>query len=128
METIIETKICKHCGKSFSITQADKEFYEKISPVFNGTKYLIPTPTFCPDCRNQRRLSFRNERSLYRRNDDLTKKPLILSYSPDKKYTVYSPTSWRSDQRNPMDYGKEFDFQRGFFEQFDEMLHKVPQL
>ncbi|MBU0627024.1 hypothetical protein KKG31_00015 [Patescibacteria group bacterium] len=48
------------------------EFYSKVSPIIAGKKYLIPAPTLCPDCRQQRRISFRNERSLYKRKCDLT--------------------------------------------------------
>ena len=74
METIVQTKQCKHCGISFDITDKDLEFYDKVSPVFNGKKCLIPTPTFCPNCRQQRRRSFRNERKLYKKKCDLSGK------------------------------------------------------
>ena len=33
-ETLVETKVCKHCGIDFPITDTDMEFYEKVSPVF----------------------------------------------------------------------------------------------
>jgi Zn ribbon nucleic-acid-binding protein len=71
-EKIIQVKSCKNCNSSFEITDKDLEFYEKVSPSFNGKKYLIPSPTFCPDCRQQRRLTFRNERKLYKRKCDAT--------------------------------------------------------
>jgi hypothetical protein len=48
------------------------EFYEKVSPIFKGRKYSIPTPQLCPECREQRRISFRNERKLYKRKCDAT--------------------------------------------------------
>jgi len=67
MERIIETKQCKNCQIGFSITDRDLEFYDKVSPIFWWKKYSIPTPKLCPDCRQQRRLTFRNERSLYKR-------------------------------------------------------------
>jgi hypothetical protein len=127
-DPIVETKTCTHCGAHFSIYQSDLDFYDKISPTFNGQKSPIPTPTFCPDCRNQRRLSFRNERSLYHRTCDGSGKSVISSYSPDKPYKVYHPSVWRSDTRNAMDYGRDFDSNQGFFEQFDALLHEVPQL
>jgi hypothetical protein len=47
-------------------------------------------------------------------------------YSPDKKYRVYEQKFWWSDNWNPLDYGKDFDFSRPFFEQFDELYKKVP--
>jgi len=79
-EKIVETKICKHCGASFDITDKDLEFYKKVSPSFPSPdslesglkKYLIPTPTLCPECRQKRRLVWRNERNLYKRNCDAT--------------------------------------------------------
>ncbi|MDD5770546.1 MAG: hypothetical protein PHE25_06250, partial [Candidatus Gracilibacteria bacterium] len=35
---------------------------------------------------------------------------------------------WWSDNWNPLDYGKDFDFNRGFFEQFGELMRDVPQI
>jgi hypothetical protein len=86
----------------------------------------IPTPTLCPDCRQQRRLSFRNERKLYKRTCDATGKQIISIYSEDKPYKVYDPKIWRSDQRDPMEYGQDYDFTRPFFDQIQELTHKVP--
>jgi hypothetical protein len=146
-EKVVETKICKHCWVSFDITNKDTEFYEKISPVFQRPvsleetglkewvfknlwnwkiKYQIPSPTLCPDCRQQRRLSFRNERNLYKRKCDLTKKDIISIYSPDKRYKVYEQNEWWSDKWDPLDYWIDFDFSRSFFEQFWELMKEIP--
>lgn len=127
-EKLTETKICRHCSTSFPITDKDLEFYEKISPTFNGKKYIIPTPTLCPDCRQQRRLSFRNERKLYKRKCDATGRDIISMYSPDKPFKVYHQDYWWSDAWDPMDYGQDFDFERGFFEQFGELIGEVPKI
>ncbi len=127
-EQLIETKTCKHCRASFPITDKDMEFYEKVSPVFAGKKYSIPTPTLCPDCRQQRRLSFRNERKLYKRKCDATRKDIISIYSSDKLLTVYHGDYWWSDKCDPKDYGMKFDFIRSFFDQFSELQGKVPLL
>jgi hypothetical protein len=91
-------------------------------------KYLIPSPTLCPDCRQQRRLSFRNERKLYKRKCDFSGKDIISIYSPDKPYKVYDQEIWWSDKWEALDYGKEFDFSRTAFEQFDELMKEVPRL
>ncbi|USN57706.1 MAG: hypothetical protein H6767_04930 [Candidatus Peribacteria bacterium] len=104
METVVETKTCKHCSVNFDITDKDVEFYEKVSPSFGGKKYLIPSPTLCPDCRQQRRLSFRNERQLYKRQCDATGKPIVSIYSPDKPYTVYEQDFWWSDAWDALKY------------------------
>ncbi|MDD5769477.1 MAG: hypothetical protein PHE25_00775 [Candidatus Gracilibacteria bacterium] len=90
-------------------------------------KYLIPSPTLCPDCRQQRRLAFRNERKLYHRKCDLTGKQIISIYSPDKPYKVFEQNTYVSDTWNPLDYGIDFDFNKGFFEQFNNLLLSVPR-
>ncbi|NUJ97242.1 hypothetical protein HGA92_00465 [Candidatus Gracilibacteria bacterium] len=144
-EKVLETKICKHCGVNFDITDKDLEFYEKVSPVFpnpgvsfstpgvklleNGKiKYLIPSPTLCPDCRQQRRLSFRNEKTITFRTCDLTGKRIFSMYSPDKPYKVYHYEDWFSDKWNPFNYARDFDFSRSFFEQFHDLDISVPKM
>lgn len=135
-ETLVETKICRHCQTSFPITDKDMEFYEKVSPTFGSPpdkggrgvkKFLIPPPTLCPDCRQQRRLSFRNERKLYKRKCDATGKDIVSIYSPDKPFKVYHQDYWWSDAWDPMDYGREFDFERSAMEQMGELLREVPR-
>ena len=140
-EHLVEIKKCRKCTGEFPITDKDMEFYEKVSPTFpswgvapwNGDgvvapkKYLIPPPTLCPDCRQQRRLAFRNERKLYKRKCDATGNDIISIYSPDKPYTVYHQDYWWSDAWDPMTYGREFDLSRSAFEQFNELMREVPR-
>jgi hypothetical protein len=127
-DPIVERKTCKVSNQPFPIFQSDLDFYEKISPTFNGKKYLIPTPTLCPEERERRRLAFRNERKLYRRKCDFSGKEIISTYSPDKQFKVYEQNIRRNDQRNPIDYGKEFDFSKTFTESFKELMKDVPRL
>ena len=124
-DPIVQTKTCHHCQSSFAITQWDLDFYAKISPTFDGQKFQIPTQTLCPDCRQRRRLSFRNERNLYRRSCDASGKQIISIYSPDKPYKVYDQKIRWSDSRDPMSYGRAFDFSRSFTEQFGELIREV---
>lgn len=119
MEKVFHNDNCKNCGKSFEITDRDLGFYERIK---------VPKPTWCPDCRQQRRLAWRNQRSLYRRKCDATGKELISIFSPDKKVPVFSNSYWYSDKWDGKDYGKDFDFNKPFFAQFGELMEKVPQM
>ncbi len=121
-------KSCKNCTKTFEITDDDFKFYDKVSPVFNGQKHSVPPPTLCPDCRQQRRLAFRNERKLYKRKCDATGKEIISMYSPDKPFKVYDQTEWWSDRWDPLEYGRDFDSNRPFFEQFKELMQEVPKI
>lgn len=72
-------------------------------------------------------MSFRNERKLYKRNCDATGDQIISIYSPDKPYKVYDQKFRRSDQWDPMDYGRGFDFSKNFTENFRELMKEVPR-
>ncbi|USN59160.1 MAG: hypothetical protein H6767_03610 [Candidatus Peribacteria bacterium] len=82
----------------------------------------------CPSCRQQRRLSWRNETKLYRRDCSLTGKSVVSIYSPDKAFITYNQDDWWSDAYNPCDYGRDFDFSKTFFEQFADLQRVVPRI
>lgn len=121
-------KTCPNCSQTFEITDQDLKFYESISPIFNGQKYKIPPPSLCPSCRQQRRLAWRNERNLYHRTCDATNAKILSVYSPDKPYLVYKNDYWHSDQWDGKKFNQDFDFNKPFFEQFNQLLLQVPQL
>ncbi len=125
-EKIIETKKCHLSWQEFFVTNKDLDSLKKVSPVFQGRQYDIPSPTLCPDERQKRRLCFRNERKLYKRKCDLSGKEIISIYSPEKPYVVYDQKVWWSDDWSPLKYGKIFDFEKGFFEQFRMLTQNVP--
>ncbi|MEK7140254.1 MAG: hypothetical protein AAB815_00555 [Patescibacteria group bacterium] len=114
-----ETKNCQNCKKDFTIEPEDFNFYEKIH---------VPPPTWCPECRQQRRYAWRNERTLYRRNCDLCGKSTVTIYSPNKDLKVYCNECWWGDGWDPASYGRDFDFSRPFFEQYREMQREVPRM
>jgi len=128
MQKVVQTKSCKQCNVFFDITDKDLEFYEKISPIFWWKKYSIPTPSLCPECRQQRRSVYRNERSLYKRKCDATKKDIISIYHPNTDSVVYEQSFWWSDKWDAMEYEKDFDFTRWFFAQFQELVQVVPKM
>lgn len=119
MEYKSESRICQNCKLNFIIEPDDFYFYEKIK---------VPAPTFCPDCRSQRRLSWRNDTSLYNRSCGLCGKSVVTIYSPDSEINVFCNKCWWSDKWGPLDYGQDYDFSRTFFEQFKEFTKKIPHL
>lgn len=127
-EKIVETKKCLLSGKEFVITDKDLEFYDKISPTFDGKKYQIPTPKLCPEERQKRRLTFRNERKLYKRKCSATGKELISNHKSEAEYPVFSRDYWLSDKYNPADYGRKFDFSKPFFTQYYDFQKTVPRI
>ena len=128
VESIVEKKSCIQCGVAFEVSDKDLEFYDKMSPVLAGQKYALPAPKCCPDCRAQRRLSFRNERKLYRRTCDLTWKSVISIYQPEGGYHVCDRHVWRSDDWDPMSYGRAFDFTQSFAPQFEKLWKETPNV
>ena len=112
-----ETKICKNCKKDFVIEPDDFGFYEKMK--------VLP-PTWCPECRLIRRLSFRNERYLYKRTCELCKKEVLSVYEPSVKRKVFCPACWWSDNWEQFESGREYDFSRPFFEQFQKLQETAP--
>ena len=111
------TKQCTKCSKSFKLTQWDLEFYQRID---------VPQPTLCPDCRQQRRLAWRNEHSLYNRRCDLCQRDSISIYPTNSPFTVYCHDCWWSDRWNALSYGQKIDWSRPFFEQWKELRDQVP--
>ncbi|MDH5596543.1 MAG: hypothetical protein OEY44_00440 [Candidatus Peregrinibacteria bacterium] len=111
-------KECLNCSRSFEVDETDQRFYQKMK---------VPDPTFCPECRAQRRLAFRNDRSLYRSKSALSGKDIISMYNPDWGFTVYEQKEWYGDGWDPLDYGRDFDFTRPFFGQFAELQKAVPR-
>lgn len=115
----MEARKCKNCQKSFVITDVDFAFYEKMS---------VPPPAFCPPCRLQRKLCFRMERTLYFRTCDLSGKKMMSIIAPDSPYKAYQIDEWYSDKWNALDYGRDFNFNKPFFEQFADLMKAVPLL
>jgi hypothetical protein len=110
---------CQNCKKDFTIEPDDFGFYEKIK---------VPPPTFCPECRRQRRDAWRNTFSLYSRKCDLCAKSVISLYAPDSGITIYCNKCWWGDKWDPKSYGVDYDFNKPFFTQFRELLGKVPHM
>ncbi len=110
---------CKACNTAFDITELDQRFLDK---------FEVPPPTHCPSCRHRRRLAFNNELNLYWRTCDKTGDKILSNISPEKSHVVYKPQVWWGDKWDALEYGRDFDFNRPFFEQFHELSRSVPHV
>lgn len=88
----------------------------------------LTKPSSSADHRAQQKLSFRNERNLYKRDCSATGKKIISIFSDEKPFPVYCQDYWWSDNWDALQHGRSFDFGRGFFPQFQELFVSVPQL
>lgn len=114
-----EIKQCQNCKIDFTIESEDFDFYDKIK---------VPPPTWCVQCRAIRRSAFRCHSRLYKRQCQAPEhNEIIISTWPENSgIKIYDNEYWHSDKWNPLDYGKEYDFNKPFFIQLKELLHNVP--
>jgi len=114
----METGTCRITGKLFEIAQAEIDFCERIG---------VPLPDIAPQERIRELMAFRNEWKLYRRKCTATGKEIISAYAPDAPFSVYENSVWWGDSWDGCEYGRDFDFNRPFFEQFSELQKIVPR-
>lgn len=117
---------CLQCHNPIVLQAQELELRKKLSPVINDYKYDLPEPKFCFVCRLQRRLMWRNDRNLYSRKCDKSGELLISMFHPEAKAVVWQRDLWWADDWDVREYGRAFDFERGFFEQFLELLQSTP--
>lgn len=109
--------VCQNCKKEFTLDEDMVAFLLRAS---------VPHPTFCPTCRMQRRLVYRNERKLFKVEDYFTKKTIFSLYPPQSERKVVTQDEWFSDSWDPMEYARDYDFSKNFFEQLFELDKDVP--
>ncbi len=119
---------CKSCSAEFTVLPEDLAMLKKLSPVIGGKAIDLPPPLLCPECRQQRRLTFRNDNHYYKNTCASCKKNVISIYSPDKGFSVYCHDCFWSDQWDALTYGKAFDAGSSFLKQFAALRSEIPRL
>lgn len=66
---------CKKCGREFLIISQEQKFLKDQG---------LPFPKNCPTCRQQRRLSLRGSRRLFRTKCQQCGRSIIVSYNPEE--------------------------------------------
>lgn len=107
---------CAKCKNEFSLSATLKEFLNDRN---------LPYPTLCPDCKDQRRASFRNERHFYPRRCDLCGKAIVTMYGSDSPYHVLCGDCWWSDKWDACGIGRDFVFGESFFEQYSDLMKEA---
>lgn len=110
---------CSTCQAPYEISDREKVFYNDIR---------VNAPKDCPDCRMRNRCVHRNEMSLYRRGCDLCGKKIVAMYPESAPFPVYCSDCFFGDQWNPFAFGAPYDPSRSFFDQYAELLNRVPHL
>lgn len=109
---------CTDCETQFDYPKGEAEAYQR----FN-----VPLPLNCPDCRQRRRMIFRNEKNLYYNKSCLSGKTIIALYPTNSPFKIIDQDEWWDDSFDATIYGRDFDFSRPFFEQFKNLQKEVPR-
>lgn len=112
-------KICTDCGGKYEFSAEELKLFEHWG--------FDPAST-CFVCNQKHRISFRNGRNMYKRKCDATGEEIISIYSQNSPYKIYKSNEWYNDKWDSMDYGRTFDFNRPFFDQFQELRLEVPRM
>ena len=108
-----EIKNCQNCKKDFVIEPDDFAFYEKMK---------VPPPTWCPDCRLQRRLNWQGYRILYKRKCDFCKKekPDLLILNGDT-LDCFQLSRFDKDPKK-RSFAGELDIMKSLIQVFEKVL------
>ncbi|MCX6807438.1 MAG: hypothetical protein NTZ80_01335 [Patescibacteria group bacterium] len=110
-------QICVKTGKPFTISDFEQKYCEE---------HDIPLPVVHPIERLRNMAIFRNRPYLYNTTCGYSKKQILSCLPPESGFRVYDVDIWQSDSWDALDYGRDFDFNRPFFEQFGELMREVP--
>lgn len=115
-------KTCSNpwCKQPFEILDDDREMAKQFDVEWN--------PKHCPTCRHQHRGMFSAFMNLHRRTSSLSGKPILSIFSKDKSFPVYSIAEWWSDAWDAVSYGRDMDFSKPFFPQFEALNAVVPKI
>ncbi len=114
----LTTKKCNKCQQNFTLDKDDFVFYERMK---------VPAPEFCPTCRQQHRMLFRNFKTLYKRPSDKSGKMIISMYNPDVLFPVWDIAEWWADDWDVLSYKIDLDLSVPFLKQVHELFKKVPR-
>ena len=114
-----EKRQCQKCKSEFTLDSDDFGFYKKMS---------VPPPKICPDCRFKMKAVWRNEMSLYSgRKCGMCGKNILSMYNPKSLYNTFCHECFFSDSWNPKDFAQDYIKDKPFFEQLNDLFHKVPK-
>jgi len=113
-----ETRKCTITNQDFEISDKEIAMCKQLD---------VPLPNMCQEERIRTLMSTRNEWKLYRRKCDFTAGEIISAYPPDTSFTIYTNEVWWGNEWDATTYGRDYDFNRPFFEQFAELQKVVPR-
>ncbi len=109
---------CTRSNKMFSVSAEEIE-YCKV--------HDIPLPDISPIEGFRDMFAFRNETTLYNRTCSKTGREIVSIHRPGTSFPVYAQDIWLGEENDPFQYGRAYDFNKPFFQQFFELSQVVPR-
>lgn len=125
-DPIFEWRICEISGQEFPIFESEQNLLKKLQPTIGWKRIVLPLPTICPEERQRRRNAYRNLRTLYHDQCDLTSKKIISRFHPDMNLKVYANDARSSDGWDSKSYGKDIDNTTSILSHITTLLHTTP--
>lgn len=111
-------RTCRFSGEKFYVRPEDIDFYKKIQ---------VPLPTLSPPERIRRKLAFWNSYNLYYGQSSFSGKRILMQYPPNTPYKIYEHQVWFGQEWNSLEYERDYDLDKRFFEQFKDLQLSVPR-
>ncbi len=112
-----QNKICEHCKQNFTISEGELSLYQKVG---------VELPSICFFCRVKLHLSFWMFGKFRKGKSDLSGDSFITVLPEKTRYPIYTLHEWHSDKWDAMSYGMDYDPNKSFFKQLQELQEKVP--
>lgn len=109
---------CQKCQQPFAITQRESDFHARLN---------VPSPTWCFECRLQRKMMFRNYQNLSRRECMNCGKSIISMFHAGSPATVWCTECFTADTWDAQQYAQDIDWSKPFLAQLKELYWQVPQ-
>jgi hypothetical protein len=111
---------CVLTGREFSISERELSYCEDNALPVSAIAKLSPRERL-------REISvFRNRINLYQTKCAASGKQIFTSIPPERGLHIYDIDIWESDSWDGVEYGREYDFNKPFFEQLFSLYKIVP--
>lgn len=121
-------KTCRITGEEFFVEDAERDLLRRMGTSHYGIGEPLPNPTVHPLECLRRVFSFGNVACLYRGKSIVSGRPQLTRFNPKLGYRIATLEEFWSDQVDNSVFGRDYDFARPFFSQFDELFHAVTLL
>lgn len=121
-------EICRATGQHFQVSDLEKEIIRKLNERNAFLGEPIPLPNICPAEALRRTCCWGNLRWLARAVSPISQRSHLSRYQARDGYVSVPADEFWSDDIDNTRFGRPYDFSRGFFEQFNEVMHSVQHL